>query len=212
MNKDELAQIIASSEPNNFKYFNELINSLLKDVKETYTMVELGCAEAYYSAFFNESFKPNVKNIMVDPDLTWWNRFGKTYFTDKSNCCFYNNYVSEIVWAGWGGPSAPQAQELKDSVLPITIEQILTNSKTNFVDILHMDLQGAEYYALENIVKTNLYNKFKYIMLMTHGFNNVNYQSYIKIIKDSNINHEFIFCNENYYENGDGLIILEIKQ
>lgn len=211
MNIEHITAYLKHSEPKNYNYFIGVLDSLLKEEKDLFTMVELGCNSAYYSALFHETFKPKAKNILVEPYLKWWKEFGEQYFSDKKNSYFYHNYIGKLVWAHWGGINAPLANEVKNEVKSISLEEVLNSSNTDFIDILHMDLQGSEYYILEDIIKTDLVNKIKYMFIMTHNFDNINYNSYLDLIKKSNKSHNFISNDSNYKECGDGLIVIKFE-
>jgi FkbM family methyltransferase len=214
INKKELIEKIVSSEPVNCDLFIKILESLNQESKKNITMMELGCSAAIYSALFYEFFQEKAKNIMVEPVLSWWESFGASYFKDKPNTYFYNNYVGPLIWAHWGGSSSDQAVNLAKEIPQISLDQILQESNTDFVDLLHMDLQGAEYFILEDIIKNKMIEKFKYIILMTHNMSelNIKYDDYIKLLTNSNIKHEFIFNNSNYIDpTNDGLIIVKIN-
>ena len=210
MNLQHIINQLKSEEPNNYNKFTQVLDLLSKESKQIITMVELGCGSAYYSALFNETFKAKAKNILVEPYIEWWKNFGEGYFANKERIFFYNNYIGKIVWAHWGGPEDESVTQMQKEVSQITLNQLLQETSTEDVDILHMDLQGSEYYILEDIIKNNLINKFTYIFIMTHDFDNDNYQSYINLLTKSSLNYEFVFNDKNYKENGDGLIILKI--
>ena len=211
MNKQYIIDRLVKEEPNNYNLFVQILDRLSEDNKDTLSMIELGCGSAYYSAIFHETFKHKAKNILVEPNIQWWKDFGETYFSDKKNFYFFNNYIENLIWAHWGGPNDAFALQLQKETPQISIEQILQDTNTEYADILHMDMQGSEYYVLDNIIKSNLITKFNYIFIMTHDFNDINYQSYIKLLTDSKLSYELIHNNENYRENGDGLIILKMN-
>jgi FkbM family methyltransferase len=211
MSLQHITNSLLNEEPNNYKIFTQILDRLLEEVKDTITMLELGCGSAYYSALFHERFKLKAKNILVEPHIQWYKNFGEGYFADKKNIYFYNNFIEKLVWAHWGGENDTLALKLQEETTQISVEKILQETHTNYVDILHMDMQGSEYYVLNDIINTNIITKFNYIVIMTHNFNDINYQSYIDLVQNSKIPHEFIYIDANYVENGDGLIVLKIN-
>ena len=196
-------------EPNNLYFFLKAVNDVKSKNKDINTMVELGCHEAYYSAVFNEMFHNKCKNIMVDLCIACWEKFGKVFFENKKNTYFYNNYMGEIIWACWGGQDNPDAMRFKSEIKKISFNEMLLNSNTDYIDILHMDLQGGEYFVLKEIIENNLIKKINYIFIMTHEFDIINYNSYLDLLSNNNLNDKILFNDPSYTENGDGLIIIE---
>jgi len=208
---DDIIKQASHDEPRNVSFFLQALDVLKSKNKEMYTMVELGCSEAHYSAIFNEKFDHQCKNIMVEPIIEVWQKFGQNYFQDKKDAYFYNNYLCDLVWAGWGGPDVPFVVDLKSKINKINFNQLLAESNTTFIDMLHMDLQGAEYYVLKEIIENQLIKKTNYVFIMTHNFADINYDSYLKLLSDNNLNDNIVFADSSYIENGDGLIILRIE-
>jgi len=213
MNLEEISNHIkySQNEASNYKLFCDILNELKKQDKNIFTMMEIGCEEGYWSALFKEIFKEKSKNLIIEPRLECWKKFGELYFKDKKNVYFYNNYISELIWADWGGPDDSLALRIKNEVNSISIEQILKNSNTEIIDILHMDTQGSEYFILKNIIDTGLINKINYLFIMTHNFDDIRYDNYIELITKSLIKYEFILNDSNYKDGADGLIILKIN-
>jgi len=208
---DDIIKEMANHEPRNLDFFLKAVDDIKSKNKEMCTMVELGCGEAHYSAIFNEKFHHQCKNVMVEPYMEFWQKFGKHYFQDKQNTHFYNNYICDIIWAGWGGSGDPVAMDLKSKINKISFNEVLVNSNTSFIDILHMDLQGAEYYVLKEMIENQLIKRINYIFIMTHTFADINYHSYLKLLSDNNLNDDIIFTDSSYIENGDGLLILKVN-
>jgi FkbM family methyltransferase len=203
---------IIVSEPNNFNLFLKVLDNIRSEDKEMNTMVELGGGGGYYSAFFNEYFNNKCKNIIVELCIQCWQVFGEKYFQDKENIYFYNNYIGEIIWACWGGQNNPEAINFKSKIKKISLNEVLLNSNTDYVDVLHMDVQGAEYFVLKEIIENNLIEKINYIFIMTHDFDNINYNSYLDLLSNNNLNDKILFNDPSYKENGDGLIIIRNKE
>ena len=210
MNMQDIINEIRLYEKNNLNFFLEALDDIKSKNKDTNTMVELGCETAHYSALFNEKFNNQCKNIVVEPVIEWYQRFGEKYFQDKKNIYFYNNYIGEILWAGWGGQNDQKVIDIKSKVNQISFNQILSDSNTDYIDILHMDMQGTEYFILKEIIENNLIEKTNYIFIMTHSFDNINYNSYLDLMRN-NLSHKILFNDPSYRENGDGLIILKNK-
>jgi len=210
MNIQDIINEIRTYEPNNLNFFLQALDDVKSKNKDLNTMLELGCEGGNYSALFNEKFNNQCKNIMVEPVIEFWQKFGERYFQDKKNIYFYNNYIGEIIWAHWGGQNESKfIIDLKSKVKKISFNEILSDSNTDYIDILHMDMQGTEYFILKEIIENNLIEKVNYIFIMTHTFDDINYNSYLDLLSNNNLNKKILFSDASYKENGDGLIILK---
>lgn len=205
---------IRTEEPNSLFYFEKVLNELKKN-KDNNVMVELGCGEAIYSAFFREYLGEKSKNILVEPDFdgSWKSFFGAKYFLGRDNVYFYNKFVGNPVNAHWGGL---ENLNFSKEIGSISLNELIKDTNTEKIDILHMDLQGSEYYILKDIIENQIIKKINYIFIYTHEFNDdislksIKYEDYLKLLESSNFNYEFIFKDSSLRENGDGEIIIRI--
>jgi FkbM family methyltransferase len=129
-------------------------------------MFELGCSQGYYSALFREVFNEKAKNVLVEPMLKWWNEFGLTYFKEKNNTFFYNNYIGELHWLHWGGKETDTVKNIKKSTQEISFKNLLKDTKTDYIDLLHMDMQGTELDILQylQVNHDNYYKQIQYLI------------------------------------------------
>jgi FkbM family methyltransferase len=201
--KTIIENYIKAQEPKNYNLFLSILDNLKIKNNPNYTMLELGCAQGYYSALFRETFDEKAKNILVEPVIKWWHEFGSSYFDKKNNWYFYNNYIGELMWENWGGQNCDEVNNIKNSTQEIALDTILNETNTDFIDLLHMDMQGTEYYILEYIIDKNIIDKIDYIFIATH----YDYNRYTDLIAKSN--HEYVFNNPEHRDYGDGLIIIK---
>lgn len=74
------------------------------------------------------------------------------------------------------------------------------------IDMLHLDIQGAEASVLKELCEDNLLQKIKYIFCSLHS----TYDECIQILDDSGLNIEYIFLHPTAGGFGDGLIVCKL--
>jgi len=174
-------------EPQEERAFHEV----LKHIANNAVMIELGSFWAYYSMWFNQSVL-NAKNYLIDIDEPTLN-VGKLNF--GVNNMSGNFYI--------------------DSVPNFKLENFLKTNNIEFVDILHVDIQGWEYHMLLDS-QTSL-DKIGYFFISTHTdqFNTGHHwgspkeklhESCLEFLLDNNY---IILCEHNMSESfsHDGLIV-----
>jgi len=130
-------------EPQEERVFMEV----LKDIPGGGTMLELGSYWAFYSMWFNKEIN-NANCHMIEPDLKCLN-IGKRNFD-------INNMKGQFTHGSIGKNG-------------IQIDNYIEDNNINFVDILHSDIQGAEYQMLQGAEKSICEGKIKYIFISTHS-------------------------------------------
>ena len=134
---------------------------LLKEQqKESYSMIELGSNQCYYSLLFKHILgKDKTYNIMVEPyapNLA----IGKSQF-ELNNCkgCFYNRGIGQR-WEAVGRTF---------DVMSITLNEILCEQKLRSVDVLHCDIDGSEAALIDH--NNFFFNQKKagVVFLLTHS-------------------------------------------
>lgn len=138
--------------------------------KLIFRMVELGSNYAYYSLLFHKILLKYLKipiNILVESNINAIPR-GIKHFEDN-HCIgkFYNCIIgnTEIV------EKLPHLQKLhKESGIKIfTLANILSEENIDFLDILHCDIDYAEYDMLMTSREIFQNKQIDYIFLATHG-------------------------------------------
>ena len=182
-------------EPQEEKVFHEI----LKYVPEKGVMIELGSFWAYYSMWFQWRVR-NSTNYMVEPireklevgkrNFALNNMKGHFIHASIGDSCIKNNRFID-----WDGSQTIVNQ--------ISVDEIFSAKKISHVNILHSDIQGAEFDMLVGADQALASNKIDYIFISTHGY------CHNKCIKKlSNYGYNII-CEHSIDESysADGLIV-----
>jgi len=166
--------------------------NILKNIKSSKPlMIELGCAYADYSKFFNDYFLNNCENICLDI-------LPRQIEVAKNNlpsATFIHGYVGEPV----------HIQEVKEDnfgAKRIYLEELIGEKKVN---ILHMDVQGSETYIMNELYNSNnLIDNIEYLFISLHN-------TYDEVKKYITNNFEYIYEHPTEGGVGDGLIVIKNK-
>ncbi len=182
-------------EPQEEKVFAEVISQL----KPGAVMLELGSFWAYYSLWFQREI-PNGVSIMLEPNAEKI-EVGKEHFK-------INNYEGTFIRGFVGDKSISDADFIDwdgtKSVMPqVSIDGLMQEFGLEKVDILHADVQGAEFDMLKGAVDALAHNKVNYLFISTHGHQHRRCKRYLdkygyKVIAEHSV-------LESY--SGDGLIV-----
>ena len=172
---------IYSCEPQEVELFEDAIKKL-KSKKPR--MIEFGCAEAQYSHIFWKA--TGGTNVCLDI-LPRQIEIAKTYCPEAE---FIHGYVGAEV-------HLQETREDNYGAKKIPLDSLVSQDKR--VDILHMDIQGAETYVVEELAEKQLYEFVDFIFISTHG----NRQDVVKHIPDY---FTILFSKDNVAM-GDGLVL-----
>jgi FkbM family methyltransferase len=191
-------------EPQEEKAFYEV----LKRVKAGGTMVELGSHWAFYSIWFNKDIK-NAKNYCIEPD--------PGYIEIGKQNAQLNNVSIDFKQAAAGDNDTkelefpPETMPGQTIIVPIlSVDKIVKTNKIKKIDILHMDVQGAELSALDGAKESIEKGKVRFVFVSTHhhsiSFDPLMHQKCMKFLID---NGASIIASHSIHESfsGDGLIV-----
>lgn len=148
-------------EPQEEKVFAEVVSHL----KPGAVMLELGSFWAYYSLWFQREITNGV-SIMLEPNADKI-EVGKEHFQ-------INNYEGTFIRGFIGDKSIPAADFIDwdgiKSVIPqVSIDGLIQEYRLEKVDILHADVQGAEFDMLIGAANALKHSKINYLFISTHG-------------------------------------------
>lgn len=141
-------------EPQEEKVFYEV----LKYIPSNGVMIELGSYWGYYSLWFAKTI-PQAKNYLVEPDPERLN-IGKRNFA-------LNGLTGEFTH-GYVGLRNSDSGNSQDAHL-VLIDSFLTSNNIEHVNILHSDIQGAEYAMLQSAINSIHAKKIDYFFISTHS-------------------------------------------
>ena len=164
---------------------------VLEKIKDGALMIEVGSSWSYYSMWFNKKIK-GAKNFMIDVDSVNLNLGIENFKINNMNGNFFIGKIPDM-----------------------NISDFIIHNDIDFVDILHVDIQGWEYHLLEQA--GDIFEKIGYIFISTHTDKNNSgkdwgspkellHESCLEFIKNKKF---VILCehdmNESYSH--DGLIV-----
>jgi len=144
-----------------------VFHEILKHIKSPNPkMIEFGCYWAYYSCWFKHQF-PTANIYGIEPHKQNL-EFGKTNFFK------INNFEGGEFIHGFTGKKE-RVQGLlnrdKEGVFSrnfYSVNDIFTKYNIDFLDILHLDIQGAETDVLENAQDLLVSKKIQFVVVSTH--------------------------------------------
>jgi len=183
-------------EPQEEKVFYEI----LKTIPEGATMLELGSFWAYYSMWFNKEIA-GAKNYLIEP-VEFMMHKGMDNFElngmkgDFNLACIGEQSYDEVDFIDW--------DKSVRKVKQVCIDDFLENKEISYLDILHSDIQGAEYSMLQGAKKSFDKNRIGYLFISTHS------ESIHQNCLDFIQNHNFDIVSEHNLAESystDGLIV-----
>ena len=188
-------------EPQEEKAFHEVLSRLTGKR----TMIELGSNWAYYSMWFNSSHSES-ENIMIEPNSKKL-EVGKANFAlNNMTGKFENAFVSSepndsATFVDW---------DMKTTTIKQTsVDYLIEKNGLSKVDILHSDIQGAEYDMLLGAKNSIINKKINYFFISTHGASV--HKNCLNYLQNNKYN---ILCSHSTEESfsNDGLIVASANE
>jgi hypothetical protein len=141
-------------EPQEEKAFYEV----LKHIPANGTMIELGAYWGYYSLWFSSAVQ-GAKNYLIEPDPNYIQKGIKNFELNNKEAKFFQSYVKmnendELVFS---------------ESSPLLIDSFLEREGISHVNILHSDIQGAEFEMLKSASQAAKSRKIDYMFISTHS-------------------------------------------
>lgn len=201
---DLITSLKGHHEPQEEKVFYELS----KLFRPNTHMIELGSYWSYYSLWFHQVV-PGAYNICCEPDPRN-KEIGQANF--KLNGFKDVTFVDAAAGRDDGKIISFDAEHVEDLVsVPIrSVDSLVNEYDIQQLELLHMDVQGAEYDALQGAVESIKAGKVRFLFISTHHY---------LISRDPNIHQKcidmitdlggHIICDHDIHESfsGDGLIV-----
>ena len=196
-------------EPQEEKIFHEL----LKRIPSGATMIELGSHWAFYSLWFNKEIK-NARNFCFEPD--------PNYLAGGKRNAKINNANLQFMHAAAGKSDLP-ILEFSPETMPgakikvpiMSVDEIVKQNQIKQIDILHMDIQGAELEALEGAIKSIEQKMIRFIFVSTHhhciSLDPLTHKKCLQLLKTHGANIIASHSVDESYS-GDGLIVASFSE
>lgn len=163
---DDLNKVIIEKLQGHHEPQEELVfYKVLERLPENPVMIEVGSYWGYYSLWFKKE-KPSGMVYLIEP-------LDKHLVAGKENFKV-NGMRGEFLKAYAGATSKPphtlkMEGEIVKDVEKITVDDFMARYKISYVDVLHVDVQGAEFELLKGANTLLDKGNFSYIFLSTHG-------------------------------------------
>lgn len=173
------------------------------------TMVELGCFWGYYSIWFGRQL-PGARCIMCEPD--------PEHLAIARKNAEHNGIEATFIQAA-AGRSGTCTIHLESAdgpveVKAVSVSDIMAQQDVECIDLLHLDVQGAELDVLKTLCEDGITGKIRFVFVSTHHF----------LISGDPLTHErcldllqkvgaHIICEHTVEESfsGDGMIVASFQ-
>ena len=130
-------------------------------------MIELGSFWAYYSMWFLKSF-PNGTSYCFEPDPNYLQVGKENFVLNNLSGNFINAKVSNQV--SMSSEFLCESDGNSITVPALDFTSIIESTGQNQIDIVLVDIQGAEIALLENLSKALTNSTIRFLMISTHDF------------------------------------------
>jgi hypothetical protein len=176
--------------------FEKVCLRLKQYEKDSYSMLELGSNQAFYSLAFKHIIgKDKTINIMLEPDTVAMKR-GKANF-EKNKC------LGQFI----DGAIGLEVYRLNLETKYFTINDILKDNNLNELDILHCDIDTAEVDMINTNIEIFKNKKIRHIFILTHSLEL--HQKCKEILVELGYFLEYEEQGQNI--GGDGLLIFNVN-
>ena len=158
------------------EFEKHMLKMVKADPNRSYTMIELGSNQAYYSLMFHailKKFNSNPTNILIeareDHIDRGINQFKINGFDVKSKLCSIGT-LEKVVTAlrtYWPKTTAKDLSHFSSDW--VTLTDIFEEFNLDYLDVLHCDIDFCEMVLFETAEEIFKQKKIKYIFLSTHG-------------------------------------------
>lgn len=164
---------------------------ILKDIKsEAPVILELGAYWSFYSMWFLKE-KQHSTAFLIEPEMENL-EIGKSNFAKNGfKGHFFQYFIDEI-----------------SSGNMISVDDFVEQQKITEIDILHVDIQGAEMKMLKGAKNTIANKKAQYLFISTHS-NELHYECVNHLENNGYVIIDHL--DLNYSDCYDGIIISKIK-
>lgn len=212
---DWQARVIEGLKGNHEPQEERVFYEVLKRVSPGSTMMELGCWWCYYSMWFLKSVKGG-KAICCEPDPDNL-AIGRRHM-ELNGFASPDDYVFCEAAAGHEDKKIISftTEAGRRVRVPIrTVDSLVKEQKTDRLEILHMDIQGAELDALKGAQKSIKAGRIRFIFVSTHHYlisgDPLTHQRCLQFILD---NGGHVITEHTIAEScsGDGLIVASFAE
>lgn len=159
-----------------FSVNGDLIHNLNHELNENSVVFDIGGYTGRWASQIYEKFKCNI--YIIEPIKEFYTQLENKFITNKN--IHYKqvgigtkneNYMVKSI-------NSDATRLVKDSTGNIsidlkTLEDLMSEFKINNIDLLQINIEGAEYDILENWIDTKIIEKIKTIQIQFHNFQEI---------------------------------------
>lgn len=162
------------------RLFSYLIEQeCIKDKNDTISMIELGADDGEYTHIFRKVvslFDKKSFNICTDAMLHRVESLENRFNPVSTETGFRSPEGGDVkIYHGYSGVFDKRSHE--DEAVPagyfsakkITMRELFTKNNLDYLNFLHIDIQGGEEELITEIINEDLYDKIGYYFISTHG-------------------------------------------
>jgi FkbM family methyltransferase len=162
---DWMAHIIRGLQGHHEPQEEAIFSRLLRYVRHNTRMVELGCFWAYYTCWFLKEI-PDSTALCIEPDP-------QNLAVGRRNLELNGLAARARTVNAWIGPQAQEHHEVYTetgvlAAIPVLDGPAVIAMAEGPIELLHLDIQGAELALLQSIAPELAADRLRFIMISTH--------------------------------------------
>ena len=167
-NVEIIRQLRGHHEPQEEVIFYEI----LKKIKDNGVMIELGSFWGYYSMWFKSQIKDPI-NLLVEPmyidegiqNFKINNLKGAKFI----KACVGEKYIKDFEFKQIDDRDANNVKERIVSIPQVTLDTLIVDNHLEYVDIVHVDIQGYEIDMMKGAKESLKNMNIGYFFISTHS-------------------------------------------
>jgi FkbM family methyltransferase len=183
-----------------------VFHEVMKRAAPGTTMVELGCFWSYYSLWFNQSV-PDAKLLLLEPVIEHLEAGKRNFALNDATGTFVQGLVGER-----SDSSTRMLGEDKvvRHIPTLSVDDLVTRNGVDRVELLLIDVQGAELDALRGARELIARNALRFVFVSTHHHlmsdDPLMHQKCVRFLEDAGAH---VIARHNVIESfsGDGLVV-----
>lgn len=204
-----IAELRGHHEPQEELLFSKIVDK----VSSTASIIELGSYWSYYSLWFLKDYPDSRTAICLEADPKHLDVGRQNASLNQLEPVFVNAFA-----AGKSTSTEIEFQTEKSGTIMLhgwSVTDLMHEHKIDFLDILHIDTQGAEYDVLEGAYPMIQSKRLRFVIVSTHSYeicgDPLMHQRCLAWLKRQNAH---IICEHDVHESfsGDGLIVASFSE